>query len=294
LSLQHFTEPPARYSDATLIKALEAAGVGRPSTYAPTLSTIQDRDYVEKTDKRYRPTEIGMLVNDMLVENFPEIVDINFTSHIEEELDDIAEGKIGWVTVTREFYDPFKKHLDEKEATVQKQVEISNTPCPHCGKMMLIKFGRAGKFLACPDPESKVTMPLPEEAAKIKELEEKTRGEKCPLCGGPMEVKRGRFGYFLGCKNYPKCKGISKIWNKTGFKCPACLDSDRRNNPGDVAEKKSRGRGKPFYGCTRYPDCTFVMNTKPETQEQVDEAYKSWKENPPKPRKQFMRKKKTE
>ncbi len=291
LPLQHFTEPPARYTDATLIKALEAHGVGRPSTYAPTLSTIQDRDYVEKIDKKYRPTETGTLVNDMLVENFPEIVDINFTSHIEEEFDDIAEGKIGWVTVTREFYDPFKKHLIEKEATVEKQVEVSTTPCPHCGKPMLIKFGRMGKFLACPDPESKVTMPMPEEAAKIAELTEKTKGEKCPLCGGPMEVKRGRFGFFLGCANYPKCKGISKIWNKTGFKCPACLASEgRKDNPGDVAEKKSRGRGKPFYGCTRYPDCNFVMNKKPESQTDIDEAHKQWLANPPKPKKVFAKK----
>jgi DNA topoisomerase-1 len=292
--LQHFTEPPARYSDATLIKALEAHGVGRPSTYAPTLSTIQDRGYVEKIDKKYHPTEEGILVNDLLVEHFPEIVDINFTSHVEEELDDIAEGKLKWVEVMKEFYFPFKQHLQEKEATVEKQQEISTTPCPHCGKMMLIKYGRMGKFLACPDPESKVTQPMPEEAAKIKELEEKTKDERCPLCKGPMDVKRGRFGFFLGCKNYPKCKGISKIWNKTGFTCPACLDSDRKDNPGAVAEKKSRGRGKPFYGCTRYPDCTFVMNTKPENQQQLDEAYQNWKANPPKPRKPFPKKKKTE
>lgn len=282
---QHFTEPPARYTDATLIKTLEAAGVGRPSTYAPTLSTIQDRDYVEKIDKRYKPTEIGMVVNDMLVANFPEIVDINFTSHIEEELDNIAEGKIKWVAVLREFYDPFKKHLSEKEASVEKKIEVSETPCPHCGKPMIIKFGRMGKFLACPDPESKVTMPLPEEAAKIKELQEKTAGEKCPICGKPMEVKRGRFGYFLGCSDYPKCKGISKIWNKTGFKCPECLKTpERQDKPGDVVEKKSRGRGKAFFACTRFPDCTFVMNKKPESEVELEEAWKNWKENPPKAR----------
>ena len=291
-SLQHFTEPPARYTDATLIKALESAGVGRPSTYAPTLSTIQDRGYVDKVEKKYHPTEEGVLVNDMLVEHFPEIVDINFTSHIEEELDDIAEGKVDWVTVTREFYTPFKEHLTIKEKEVEKQVEISNTPCPHCGKPMLIKFGRMGKFLACPDPESKVTLPMPEEAAKIAELTEKTKDEKCPICGGPMEVKRGRFGFFLGCKNYPACKGISKIWNKTGFQCPACQhDENRKNNPGDIVERKSRGRGKPFYGCTRFPDCTFVMNVKPENQTQLDQAYEDWKNNPPKIKKRFVKKK---
>ena len=126
--LQHFTEPPPRYSDATLIKALEAHGVGRPSTYAPTLSTIQDRGYVIKEDKKYKPSEEGFLVNDMLVENFPEIVDINFTSHIEEEFDQIAEGKIKWVEVMKEFYGPFKTHLIEKEKSVEKQIEVSTTP----------------------------------------------------------------------------------------------------------------------------------------------------------------------
>ena len=290
--LQHFTEPPARYGDATLIKALEAHGVGRPSTYAPTLSTIQERGYVKKEDKKYFPTEEGFLVNDMLVENFPEIVDINFTSHIEEEFDQIAEGKIKWVEVMREFYGPFKQHLKEKEASVEKEIVVSTTPCPHCGKMMLIKYGRMGKFLACPEEGSKITQPMPEEAAQIKALEEKTKDEKCPICGKPMKVKRGRFGFFLGCVDYPKCKGISKIWNKTGFKCPNCeASADRKDKPGDVVERKSRGRGKAFYGCTRFPDCTFVMNVKPETQEQLNEAYKNWKENPPKPKKTFTKKK---
>lgn len=291
LPLQHFTEPPARYSDATLIKALETAGVGRPSTYAPTLTTIQERDYTEKVDKKYHPTEIGVTVTDLLVENFPEIVDINFTSHIEEEFDEIAEGKLKWVTVMEEFYGPFKKHLIEKEASVEKQVEISDTPCPHCSKPMLIKFGRMGKFLACPEEGSKVTLPMPEEAAKIKELEEKTRGEMCPICGKQMEVKRGRFGFFLGCPDYPKCKGISKIWNKLGYKCPSCLESaDRKDNPGDVVEKKSRGRGKPFFACTRFPDCTLVMNKKPESQEELMELFQNWKDNPPKPKKVFKKK----
>lgn len=288
--LQHFTEPPPRYTDATLIKALEAAGVGRPSTYAPTLTTIQERGYVHKTDKKYTPTEEGMLVNDMLVENFPEIVDINFTSHIEEEFDEIAEGKIKWVEVMREFYNPFKEHLTIKEKEVEKQVEISTTPCPHCGKPMLIKYGRMGKFLACPEG-AKVTLPMPEEAAQIKALEEKTKDERCPICGKPMQVKRGRFGFFLGCVDYPKCKGISKIWNKTGFKCPNCLHTDaRKDNPGDIVERKSRGRGKPFYGCTKFPDCTFTMNVKPESQQQLDEAYKNWKANPPKAKKVYKKK----
>jgi len=277
--LQHFTEPPPRYTDASLVKALETNGIGRPSTYAPILSTIQERDYVVKEDKKYKPTETGFVVNDMLVAHFPEIVDLAFTSHIEEELDSIAEGTLPWQQVCREFYTPFKKHLTEKEKTVEKQIEISDTPCPHCGKPMLIKFGRMGQFLACPEEGSKVTLPMPEEAAKILELEAKTVGEMCPICNKPLKVRRGRFGFFLGCVDYPKCKGIAKIWNKTGFKCPHCIAQDRVP-PGDVAEKKSRGRGKPFFGCTRYPDCNFLMNVRPESEEELAAAYIVWKEKP--------------
>lgn len=283
LPIQHFTEPPARYTDASLVKALEAHGIGRPSTYAPTLTTIQERGYVTKEDKKYAPTDEGFLVTDMLVEHFPEIVDINFTSEIEEELDGIAEGKLKWVPVIEEFYTPFKKHLIEKEKEVEKQIETSTTPCPHCGKMMLIKYGRMGKFLACPEEGSKVTKPMPEEEAQIKALEEKTKDEKCPICDGPMTVRRGRFGFFLGCARYPECKGISKIYNKTGFKCPLCLDTQsRKDKPGDLVEKKGRGRGKPFYACTRWPDCTLILNKKPETQAELDELYLHWKANPPK------------
>ena len=279
--LQHFTEPPPRYSDATLVKTLEAAGIGRPSTYAPILSTIQDRGYVEKIEKRYHPTETGMIVNDILVEHFPAIIDINFTSHIEEELDEIAEGKIEWTMVMKEFYEPFKKNLTEKEAEVQKYTELSDTPCPHCGEKMLMKFGRFGKFLACPEPGVKVPLPLPEEAAKIEELKEKTKGEHCPLCGKPMEVKRGRFGFFLGCGDYPKCKGIKKIFTKIGFLCPVCLASEeRKEKPGELVEKRARGRKNIFFGCSRYPDCTFLINKKPESEKELNELFEKYKTSP--------------
>ncbi len=284
--LQHFTQPPARYTDATLIRALEAHGIGRPSTYAPTLATIQERGYVEKFEQKFKPLEIGFLVNDMLVENFPEIVDIDFTSHIEEELDDIAEGKIKWVPVIEEFYMPFKKHLEEKFASVDKLTEVSDTDCPHCGKKMLIKFGRMGKFLACSDPECKTTMPMPEEAAKIKELEEKTKNERCPICGKDMKVRRGRFGYFLGCVDYPKCKGVAKILDKTGFKCPEC-------KVGELVQKKARGR--VFFSCSRYPDCTFITNKKPADEAELEELHKNWKAKPPKtPRRRVEKKREIE
>ncbi len=280
---QHFTEPPPRYTDATLIKTLEAAGVGRPSTYAPTLTTIQDRGYVTKEDKKYAPTDEGYLVTDMLVAHFPEIVDLNFTSQIEEQFDDIEEGKRKWVPVIADFYGPFKAHLIEKEKTVEKKIELSDVPCPHCEQMMLIKYGRMGKFLACPEEGSKVTLPMPEEAAQIAALEEKTKDERCPICEGPMKVHRGRFGFFLGCQDYPKCKGIAKIWNKTGFKCPSCLESaDRKDKPGDVVEKKSRGRGKPFWACTRWPDCELILNLKPESEAQLMELFEESKKPKPK------------
>jgi len=299
LPLQHFTEPPARYTDATLVKALEADGIGRPSTYAPTLSTIQDRGYVEKIDKKYQPTEIGTLVTDLLVENFPEIVDIKFTSRIEEEFDEVAEGKMKWTDVCREFYVPFKKNLVEKEASVEKQIEVSDVPCPeHPGEMMIIKFGRMGKFLACPQPGMKITRPMPEEAAQIKALEEKTKDERCPICGKPMKVRRGRFGFFLGCVDYPTCKGVSKIWDRTGFKCPNCKwqiehgtwtknenETENSQKIGDIVLKKSRGRGRPFYACNRWPACTFLMSKKPESETELQEALKYWQENPPKEKK---------
>jgi len=275
---QHFTEPPARYTDATLVKALETYGIGRPSTYAPTLSTIQERGYVEKIEKKYIPTETGTVVNDMLVKHFPEIVDINFTSHVEEELDEIAQGTTTWTKVCKEFYGPFKKHLTEKEESVEKHVEISSTLCPHCQKPMLIKFGRMGKFLACPDPENKFTLPLPEEAEKIKELQEKTKDERCPLCDSPMAVKRGRFGFFLGCTRYPECKGIAKIWNKIGFLCPLCRETrERKEKPGDLVERKGRGRAKPFYGCTRYPECAFILNARPSSEKELQALYEEWR-----------------
>lgn len=278
---QHFTQPPPRYTDASLVKALEAHGVGRPSTYAPTLSTIQDRGYATKEDKKYQPTEEGELVNDMLVEHFPEIVDIEFTSHIEEKFDKIAHGKIDWVPMLKEFYEPFKEHLEEKEETVKKLIEVSDTKCQHCGEMMLIKYGRMGKFLACPQEGSKVTRPMPEEEAEIAELTAKTREYECPECGKSMDVKKGRFGYFLGCQDYPKCKGISKIWNKTGFKCPLCEETDsRKEKPGDLVEKKSRGRGKPFYACTLWPDCDLIINKLPESEAELKELYQAWKDKP--------------
>jgi len=273
---RHETEPPPRYTDATLVKALESHGIGRPSTYAPTLTTIQDRGYVERVDKKYAPTDVGELVTDLLVEHFPEVADPSFTAKVEDDLDDIAEGSRDWREVLAEFYDPFKKNLDEKEESVAKVIVVTDTPCPHCGKPMLMKFGRTGQFLACPEEGSKVTLPTPEEAAEIAGLQAKLQGdEACPLCGKEMKIRKGRFGFFLGCVDYPSCKGVGKIWDRTGYQCPHCRNEGREPQ-GDIVVRKGRGRSKPFFGCNRYPDCSFLMNVRPESQEQVMEAYSAW------------------
>jgi DNA topoisomerase-1 len=205
---QHFTEPPPRYNEASLIKVLEANGIGRPSTYAPIISVIQDREYVEKNQGRFYPTEIGTLVNKVLVENFPDVVDITFTAKMEDTLDDVAEGKEVWQKAIKEFYDPFAKLLEKKYEEVSKEKlidEKTDLICEKCGKPMIIKFGRFGKFIACSGyPECKTTIAIKEPP--------KTIGLKCPKCteGDVIERRvskkgRARGKIFWGCSNYPKC-----------------------------------------------------------------------------------------
>ncbi|MFH1598502.1 MAG: type I DNA topoisomerase [Patescibacteria group bacterium] len=253
---QKFTQPPARFSEAGLIKALEEKGIGRPSTYVPTISTIQSRNYVTREDRRLKPEDIGILVNKVLVEHFPEIVDYKFTAHLEDDLDQIAQGKMKWVSTIKEFYTPFKKHLSKKENEVNKKdltEEKTEEVCDKCGKPMVIKIGRFGKFLACTGyPDCRNTKPLDGEGNK--QEEEKTK-EVCEKCGGPMAVKRGRYGKFLGCSNYPDCKNIKSIVNSTGIKCPECSE-------GEIVQRRSK-RGRFFYGCGKYPDCKFAVWSKP-------------------------------
>jgi DNA topoisomerase-1 len=258
--LQHFTQPPARYSEATLIKALEEYGIGRPSTYAPTLATIQDRNYVKKNEeKKLQPTEIGIVVNDLLVEHFPQIVDLNFTAKMEEELDEIAEGKIKWQPVIKAFYDPFAILLSKKEKElVKKEIieEKTELKCEKCGSPMVVKTGRFGKFLACSNyPECKNIQPLivTEEEYKAEETK-----EKCPKCNSPLIVKTGRYGKFLACSGYPNCKFTKPIQKSIGMKCPKCKE-------GDIVVKKSK-RGKIFWACNRYPECDYASWEKPKTE----------------------------
>lgn len=253
---QHFTEPPARYSDATLVKALEEYGIGRPSTYAPTIATIEDRRYVEREDqKRLKPTDIAYTVNDLLVEHFPDIVDFRFTAQMEENLDEIAEGKKDWQPILATFYSPFHETIEKKNAELNKKditEEKTDETCPKCQSPMVIKTGRFGKFMACSNyPECKTTKPVGEEAKQQAELS----GEACEKCGKPMAVKRGRFGMFLGCSGYPDCKNIKRIEKKTGVACNKC-------GVGEFVEKKSK-RGRIFYSCSRYPDCENALWQKP-------------------------------
>ena len=256
---QHFTEPPARYSDATLVKTLEEYGIGRPSTYAPTIATIEDRGYVERDEKkRLAPKEIAYLVNDLLVEHFPQIVDYEFTALMEENLDAIAAGEKDWQPIISSFYHPFKENLDLKDEQLSKKditEEKTDETCDKCGKPMVIKFGRFGKFLACTGyPECKNTKPLPGDTRGAAAAPVPT-DEKCPNCGSPMVRRMGRFGAFLGCSDYPKCKTIKSIDVKLNMKCPKC-------GTGDVVERRSK-RGKVFYGCNNYPNCDFAVWNKP-------------------------------
>ena len=217
ISSQHFTQPPPRYTEATLIKALEKNGIGRPSTYAPILSTVQERNYIEKnTEKRFQPTEIGTVVNDLLVEHFPKIVDIKFTALMEEDLDKIAQGKEKWVPVIREFYNPFEENLKQKYQEVAKKVLTEKTEriCPKCKAPLLIRLGKFGKFYACSRfPKCKYT----ESFEKIK------LGIKCPKCkkGEVVEKRTKKKKIFYGCSLWPKCDFA--LWDKpTGQICPKC------------------------------------------------------------------------
>ncbi len=251
---QHFTQPPPRFTEASLVKALEEKGIGRPSTYAAILSTIQERKYVKREEGKLRPTELGMLVNDLLVERFPELIDIGFTVKMEDELDRVEEGKLRWIKVVREFYDPFSRDLSEamdSQERIRPEDEPTDILCESCGLPMVKRWGRHGRFLACTGyPECKNTKPLEEENGNLKPVEETT--EKCPQCSSPMVVKQSRYGRFLACTRYPECKGTKPLG--TGVSCP--LDG------GEIIERKSK-KGKVFWSCSNWPECKFASWNKP-------------------------------
>jgi DNA topoisomerase-1 len=276
LPIQHFTEPPPRYTEASLVKEMERLGIGRPSTYAPTISTIQDRGYVDLREKKLIPTALGRIVTDLLVEHFGYIVDYDFTSELEQQLDNVAAGEKQWVPLMREFYGSFAQTLEQARHSMRnvKREEIpTGITCPRCGEgQLIIKFGRNGEFLACTryskkggedscdftsdfhyDEEGKIVL----DEQSVPEMSNVT----CNICGRPMVKKKGRFGEFLGCSGYPECTNIRRLDKHgkpvplpepTGVTCPKCQEGEML---------KRRGRfGRPFYGCSRYPNCDYTTN----------------------------------
>jgi DNA topoisomerase-1 len=261
---QHFTQPPPRYNEALLIRELEEKGIGRPSTYASIISTIQDRKYVEKIDGRFAPTETGKIVNEFLLKGFPDLINVDFTSQMEEQLDEVEEGNQQWVTAVRAFYHPFVRDMERAES-IPGPKDVVEPPtgiaCDKCGRMMQIKWGRNGKFLACPgfkeDPPCKSTQnfeKLPDGTIKVVPKQDLTTDEKCEKCGSPMVVKSGRFGKFLACSAYPTCKTTKPI--ALGVKCPS------PGCGGDLVQKRTR-KGRSFYACSRYPQCEFALWDRP-------------------------------
>ena len=265
---QHFTEPPPRYTEASLVKTLEEKGIGRPSTYATILTTIQDREYVTRDQGKFRPTELGTVVTNMLVKHFEDIFDIQYTARMEEELDDVEEGKTTWVQALTEFYKKFEKDLKKASKNMEnlKAQEIpTDEICEKCGSPMVKKWGQFGSFLACSGyPECKNTKELPsEEPAKDGEAATEAEPEPCENCGKPMQLKRGRFGQFLACTGYPECKTTRKIVQ--GQSTPKKSDVDLDETCPKCGEAKlvmKDGRFGQFISCKNYPKCKYI---KPKT-----------------------------
>ncbi|MGH7475377.1 MAG: type I DNA topoisomerase [Longimicrobiales bacterium] len=245
---QHFTQPPARFSEASLVKELEKLGIGRPSTYAQIISTLLDRDYTKLVQKRFEPTPLGETVAQLLVRLFPEIFDVSFTSGLESELDRIEEGDLDWRVVLQDFYGPFSASLSEgeqrKDEVLREVVDAGEEPCPECGRTLVVRWNRYGRFLGCSGyPECRHTRSLDADRQEPQPI-----GQPCPKCGADLVERQGRFGPFIACSNYPTCRHTQPR-TIPGLKCPECGE-------GEVAEKRTR-RGKAFWGCTRYPDCAW-------------------------------------
>jgi DNA topoisomerase I len=261
---QHFTQPPPRFTQATLIKELEEKGIGRPSTYASIMGTILNKEYVVEDDqRRLKPTELGFLVTDLLVESFPDVLNVEFTAGMEDELDRIEEGEEHWVATMRRFWEPFAKDLEKAEVEmrdVKREERPTGLTCEKCGQPMVIKWGRRGEFLACSGyPDCKNTKNFTrDDDGTIRPVEPEITDEVCEKCGRPMQVRFGRYGKFLGCSGYPECKNMQPIHKPvpTGVKCVLGCGQ------GELMERRSR-RGKLFYSCNRYPECQFVAWDRP-------------------------------
>jgi DNA topoisomerase-1 len=260
---RHFTNPPPRYTESSLIKQLDKLGIGRPSTFAAIVSTVINRMYVNLIEKKLYATILGRTVNKILSEHFRDVINVNFTAQMEEELDTIASGKSTYRKVLDDFYIPFNKDLNEADSIAVEikkgLIEPTEIDCPDCGKetgaKMIKKWSRNGQFLSCERfPKCKGALPL--EQPDEKEIE-KSKNIICDKCGAPMQIKVGRYGKFYGCTNYPKCNGIKPV--TLGITCPKC-------SQGEILIRKSK-QGRMFYGCTRYPECDFITNTMPVIQE---------------------------
>ena len=256
---QKFTQPPSRYNEASLVKALEEKGIGRPSTYQQILQVIMSRDYVRKDSARFIPTELGELINDLLIGHFGELFDYDYTARLERDLDSIEEGSADWIKTLESFYSGFRESLQKAAVEMKdlrKNGEETSEICEECGRPMIMKWGRFGKFLSCSDfPKCRNTRPINGEDQPGAPVTAKETDEICDKCSSKMVVKEGRFGSFLACSAYPTCKNTKPISVPVGVRCPKC-------GKGDVVEKRTR-KGRMFYGCDQYPACDFVSWQKP-------------------------------
>ncbi|TSA01239.1 MAG: type I DNA topoisomerase [Methylococcus sp.] len=255
LSNQHFTEPPPRFTEASLVKTLEEYGIGRPSTYASIISTLQQRKYAELETKRFYPTDVGRIVNKFLTEHFTQYVDYHFTAHLEDDLDAVSRGEKNWIPLMREFWDPFIRLVEEKDESLKREDvthEEMDEACPDCGNKLSIRLGRNGRFVGCTTyPECKYTRNLKDDGTQA--APEVVEGRTCPKCESPLIIKTGRYGKFIGCSGYPGCKHIEPLEKPedTGVECPEC-------HQGNLTKRKSRF-GKLFYSCSTYPSCSYAV-----------------------------------
>ena len=250
---QHFTEPPPRYSEATLVKALEAYGIGRPSTYAAIISTLQQREYAVLDKRRFKPTDVGRVVNKFLSTHFEKYVDYDFTARLEDDLDAVSRGEREWKPLLRDFWQAFKPEVDAKESVERPGTEILEEACPKCSKPLSKRLGRNGYFIGCTGyPECDYTRNIDDEAGQSNEPQV-VEGRHCPQCNSALVIKRGRYGKFIGCSNYPNCKHMEPLEKPedTGVECPECKQAT-------MLKRKSR-YGKIFYSCARYPDCKYAV-----------------------------------
>ena len=256
---QHFTEPPPRYSEASLIKALEEHGIGRPSTYASIIATLQQREYAVLDKKRFKPTDVGRIVNKFLTEHFDRYVDYDFTARLEDELDAISRGEKEWIPLMKEFWKPFKERVETKDKTVKREEvtqERIDELCPKCGKQLSKRLGRRGMFVGCtgfPDCDYTRNIGDDGDTPEVETVE----GRQCPQCDAALIIRQGPYGKFIGCSNYPDCKFIEPLEKPTdtGVQCPQC-------KKGTMLKRKSR-RGKIFYSCSTYPDCSYAVWNEP-------------------------------